>query len=171
MVDRAGSILYASAAASSITGEAGLFQIVGTSLVARHPSDNTRLRSALSRSGIFCERETFMASGCNSVTGHFVSVSHLHSGGNRSHVFLVVVQQCDGDEDFADGLRRLFRFSPGEIVISSALVDGLDYEQIAKLRGSKVNTIRTQINNMMLKTQTHGQRELVSLLTRIASIP
>jgi DNA-binding CsgD family transcriptional regulator len=63
-----------------------------------------------------------------------------------------------------DLLRRLFLLTAAEAELAGALCCGRTLDEAALERGTSINTIRSQIRSIFLKTGTKRQPELVSLL-------
>lgn len=63
-----------------------------------------------------------------------------------------------------DLVRRLFALSEAEAELSVALCCGKSMDDVAKARGTSLNTIKSQLKSTFLKTGTKRQSELVSLL-------
>ncbi|GAC1372315.1 MAG: hypothetical protein NVS3B3_06210 [Aquirhabdus sp.] len=61
-------------------------------------------------------------------------------------------------------IRRLFGLSEAEAMLSVALCSGRTLDDVAIERGTKMNTIKSQLKNIFIKTGTKRQSELVSLL-------
>jgi DNA-binding CsgD family transcriptional regulator len=64
-------------------------------------------------------------------------------------------------------LAKLYNFSPSEVRIAASIVAGHSPKECAATAGVSVNTVRTQLKSLMLKTDTHKQSELVALLSRL----
>lgn len=172
VVDKTAAVLYANAASAAVTGHEGALRNDDKTLAARNHADNIHLHHAIANASLKRERETFTINDFNAARPQFVSVVPFNGEGSQESEALVVVQKCEtAGEAFAQALRQLFRLSPSEIAIASALVDGTDAEHIAERRGAKVTTVRTQIAAIMLKTRTRRQGELVAMLSRVASLP
>lgn len=85
----------------------------------------------------------------------------------------VVVLIIDPEEDYAlpDGfLRKAFDLTPAESGVAKLLLSGQSVGEIARLRGSKIATIRSQLKKIFEKTDCAHQSELVSKLARAISI-
>ena len=172
VVDKSSTVLYANPASVSTMGNAGPFETVGNTLVARNQADSANLHLAVANASTKGERETFLINDFASDRMQLVSVLPLNGDDAPERDALVVVPKYDSaEENFANALRQLFRLSPGEVAIAGALVNGTDAEHIAEFRGAKVTTVRTQIAAIMLKTRTRRQGELVALLSRVAGLP
>lgn len=64
----------------------------------------------------------------------------------------------------ADLVRRLFALSEAEAELSVALCGGKTLDDVAQQRGTSINTVKSQLKSIFLKTGTKRQSELVSLL-------
>lgn len=64
----------------------------------------------------------------------------------------------------ACAVRTLRPLTPGEARVAVATGRGLTAEQIAQANAVSINTGRTQLRNIFLKTGTARQAELVSVL-------
>lgn len=65
----------------------------------------------------------------------------------------------------------LYRLTPAEARLASALLRGHSPEEYAGSAGIRISTVRTQLKALFLKTGTRRQAELVALLMRIPSLP
>lgn len=65
-------------------------------------------------------------------------------------------------------LQGVHGLTRAEAEVAGALADGLAIEQIAAARGSAVETVRSQVKQVMAKTGTHRQGEVVALVLRLA---
>lgn len=63
-----------------------------------------------------------------------------------------------------DSLRQLFGLTPAEAELVSLLMQGCSLKQIAAIRRSSLNTVRTQIRSVFRKTGTSRQGDLVRLI-------
>ena len=81
-----------------------------------------------------------------------------------TEVILVTRLSASWPAGVATLIRENFAMTPSEIDICEWIADGRTASQIAELRGASVATVRTQIKNIMAKTRTSAQPELVRLL-------
>jgi DNA-binding CsgD family transcriptional regulator len=68
-------------------------------------------------------------------------------------------------------LQQLYGFTPAETEIANGLATGFSPEGIASIRGASVETVRSQIKSLLLKTDTRRQIDLVRLLCRLPDSP
>lgn len=90
------------------------------------------------------------------------------SGDGRAMVLL-----CNGVElsDVLLGsLRELFKLSTAQAEIAIALGSGANINEVARERGVKRNTLRSQLASIMERTGTHRQAELVALIAKIGAL-
>jgi DNA-binding CsgD family transcriptional regulator len=65
-------------------------------------------------------------------------------------------------------LRLAFSLTPAEIRLAIGLLKGMSMQQIARLHGLSVGTLRNQLKTVFAKTRTRRQSELTVLLGRMA---
>lgn len=66
-------------------------------------------------------------------------------------------------------LRALFDLTPAEARIASLLIDGQSVDEISKLQSVSLNTVRTQLKSVFMKTGVDRQVDLVRLLGQRSS--
>jgi len=66
-----------------------------------------------------------------------------------------------------DRLARLFQLSPAEAAVVRAMVDGLSAGEIADLRGTKEDTVRSQFKAIYAKTGVRRRADLVRLAVSV----
>jgi DNA-binding CsgD family transcriptional regulator len=69
-----------------------------------------------------------------------------------------------------DVLQIGFGLTRCEAALAAALSSGMPPQQIAKLRGVGIGTVRGQLKSVFIKTATTRQSELVALLSRLAVV-
>jgi DNA-binding CsgD family transcriptional regulator len=62
-------------------------------------------------------------------------------------------------------LRQCYDLSPAEAKLATALLQGQTPGDYAQMRGISSNTVKTQLKQVLAKTGTHRQAELIQLLT------
>jgi DNA-binding CsgD family transcriptional regulator len=81
---------------------------------------------------------------------------------------MFVIDERLGPEASLRGrLQRLFGLTGAETDICLSLASGLKIHEIARQRGTSVQTIRTQLAASLAKTHTRRQSELSALVTRL----
>lgn len=60
-------------------------------------------------------------------------------------------------------LAALFMLSPAEAEVARAMVDGLSASEIADMRGTSEDTVRSQFKSIYAKTGVHRRADLVRL--------
>jgi DNA-binding CsgD family transcriptional regulator/PAS domain-containing protein len=81
---------------------------------------------------------------------------------------LILATDPDHAVDFPDAvLRQIYGFTPAETEIANALMTGFSLDEIARLRSVSVATIRSQMKNLLGKTDTQRQGDLIRLLSTL----
>jgi DNA-binding CsgD family transcriptional regulator/PAS domain-containing protein len=88
----------------------------------------------------------------------------LHRNGEQGHVLLAMRPQDDGLVHSGDRLAALFGLSPTQAALALALYEGKTFEEIAEERRVKVTTLRTHFAQVLSRTGTRSQRDLMRLL-------
>lgn len=87
------------------------------------------------------------------------------SFGNDDPCAMVVIGDPNENSALdAEQLRALFSLTAAEARLSIALARGSTLEQYAGQVGLSINTVRTQLRNVLAKTGTHRQADLIRLL-------
>jgi DNA-binding CsgD family transcriptional regulator len=86
-------------------------------------------------------------------------------GAHEHERFLLLVElpRTDG-RGAAAAVAELFGLSPAEVRVLGGLLEGATPAEISGASGTKMNTIRTQISNLLMKTNTKSQSELLLLM-------
>ncbi|WP_179402230.1 helix-turn-helix transcriptional regulator [Burkholderia guangdongensis] len=104
-----------------------------------------------------------------------VRVAPVQAGelGAIASVPMAMLLVSDGEQGSAqvESLQALFGLTPAEARLASELANGDDLDTIAFRKGVSKHTIRSMLKTVMLKTSTHRQGELVSLVLRYAMVP
>jgi len=88
---------------------------------------------------------------------------------SRADAFLVVTPVGAPSAPPSSILTTLFDLTPAEARIARLLTEGHDVPEIARTGGVAVDTVRTQIKAILLKTGFHRQAELVGFLSGIGA--
>jgi DNA-binding CsgD family transcriptional regulator len=99
-----------------------------------------------------------------------VLVSPVHLAGQHESPVRILILATDPDQavDLSDAtLRQIYGFTPAETEIANALCTGFSLEAIAQLRRVSVATVRSQMKNVLGKTDTQRQGDLIRLLSTL----
>jgi len=78
-------------------------------------------------------------------------------------LLLIELPRTDG-RGAAAAVAELFGLSPAEVRVLGGLLEGATPAEISGASGTTMNTIRTQISNLLMKTNTRSQSELLLLM-------
>lgn len=79
---------------------------------------------------------------------------------------IIMVRDAGERVDITHMLTDLYGLTPSEALLATGLVNGLTVEEVALAHGVTLNTVRTQLKSVMIKTATSRQTELVALILR-----
>ncbi|MGH8682352.1 MAG: helix-turn-helix transcriptional regulator, partial [Burkholderiales bacterium] len=65
-----------------------------------------------------------------------------------------------------DGLSKIFKLTSSEHSVTDLLVNGADVRGVAEFRGTSIETVRSQLRRIFLKTGASSQLELVRLAVK-----
>jgi DNA-binding CsgD family transcriptional regulator len=170
LVDRNANVDYANLTAKSLVADGKSLTVVDHIFGGRHRDGAASLRAAV-------------VDTCVNGVGHaivmetgpsrpIVAVTMAFAGGrpadNRA---LVLLRSGIGPSDvLLSSLRELFKLSSSEAEIAVALGAGANINEVARERGVKRNTLRSQLASIMERTGTHRQAELVALVAKIDAL-
>ena len=81
---------------------------------------------------------------------------------------LILATDPDRAIDLPDAvLRQIYGLTPAETGIANALLSGASLDQAAQLRSVSVATVRSQMKNLLGKTNTQRQGDLIRLLSTL----
>ncbi|HWA69604.1 MAG TPA: PAS domain-containing protein [Rhizomicrobium sp.] len=165
LVDAKGAVLYANDTAR-VCAAAALTRAEHALPVQDH-RDIARLRQAI---GNACENEGQHAI-VTGEAGAEPGVAVIVPLTGERNCALVLMRGKTGIKQLLPNiLRELFNLSAAEAEVAVALWRGADINQVARDRGVKRNTLRSQLASIMERTRTHRQAELVALVGRIDAI-
>jgi DNA-binding CsgD family transcriptional regulator len=90
--------------------------------------------------------------------------------GPQPSVLLTVAVPRTGSEIDPTLLGSLFELTPAEVRLAAELMKGTDLAHAAAVQHLSITTIRSHLNAIFTKTNTHRQAELVELLLRVTSL-
>jgi len=88
---------------------------------------------------------------------------------NQPAILCIYVMGIDWDEGLELLLSDAFSLTSSELQVARGLCEGRKQEEIAKERNRSLYTIRTQVKNLLQKTGTSSQIDLVRLVITMAS--
>ncbi len=179
VLDRAGQILHANAAARTMLEAEDGFAATSAGLAGATPAVTARLRATLADA---CFR-----------TGHTAASGALRlpRPSGRPALALVALPLRPGGSEAVQGwgdapsvlvcitdpeantrlpqaqLVALFGLTQAEAALAGGLLAGQELRDIAEQSGRSINTVRSQLATLMAKTDTGRQAELVRLLSRL----
>lgn len=77
---------------------------------------------------------------------------------------IVMARDPEATTALAETLQQLFALTPAEASVSRALAAGASLEEIAAASGVSVNTVKTHLHRVYVKTATKRQGELIALI-------
>lgn len=89
---------------------------------------------------------------------------------NTEGLVLVVTTEFYWAPELNQTLEEVFTLSSAERSVVQALVEGKDAKAIADLRGTSVDTVRTQIRAILGKTKSRSQSELIRLVLSLRDV-
>lgn len=93
----------------------------------------------------------------------------LAAAGDLPIALLLVRGPESASRSPGDLLAKLYRLTPAEAALASALADGSSLADYADGRGLSQNTVRNQLRAVFFKTGTSRQGELVALIGRLSA--
>jgi DNA-binding CsgD family transcriptional regulator len=84
-----------------------------------------------------------------------------------ARALLILSDLSSKSTPFPDLPSQSFGLSPAEARLASLIAAGVSPEQSAKKLGIARETARTQLKAVFSKTHTHGQGELIAVLSRL----
>jgi DNA-binding CsgD family transcriptional regulator len=180
VVDASGRILVCNAAAEQILRQRDGLMRIGDLLTTNRPAETRTLAREIATVAVPD------GEGAAPGAGHGVARATRPSGlppyvllvapfatadGGSGPAALVVVSDLDVPvPDYGRHLSLAFELTDAEIRVARALLDGQTPAEIARARGVRMSTVRSQVKAIFAKTGTARQTELVRLLSRMPSL-
>jgi DNA-binding CsgD family transcriptional regulator len=177
VLDRSGRVLYANRAAETVLGAQDGLRTVQGVLATADSTTSQRLAAAIR-----------MAAGPEQSRGSSLAVPR--PSGRRpfavqvtpcrperiglfpapARVLLTVADLDAGIGPGAAALREMFGLSRAQIAVAVLLAEGREPRAIASILGISLFTVRRHLADVMEKTETHTQAQLVRLLVTLSDI-
>lgn len=171
-----GTVLFANAAARAIAGALdGLSLGNGQAGVsAARPSETNRLRAMIARAALTTVGRGECSGGAMSLSRpsqrrpYVIVVSPLSPRSIAAPVALVLIRDPEEHRPVSrDILMQLFRLTGAEARLALELGAGASLGQAAERFAVSINTVRTQLRQVLTKTDSKRQADLVRLLSRL----
>jgi DNA-binding CsgD family transcriptional regulator/PAS domain-containing protein len=178
LVDPAGTVLFANRAAKRLLDSRDGIALERGRLQASTAALTNELRGVIARAA-GCGGSDGVRRGGSATLPRAgderpldVVVSPLGVGADSRHGATAVLLVKDPHvprAGLACGFMRLYRLTPAESRVAEMLVEGRSLQEIAAVAGTSLETVRTQLKQVLAKTGTRRQSELVGLLLRGAA--
>lgn len=177
LLDEHGEIVFLNSAADRLTREADGIRIYNNQI---SPTDNTSrmaLRALILAAAARNQQDPGGAiklerrSGSRPLQVLVTPFRPMDTRRSNARV-LILVTDPEQKVNFPDAiLRALYDLTPAETEIANGLLTGFSLEEVALLRKVSVATVRSQMKNLMGKTNTNRQSELIRLLSALPKTP
>ena len=149
-----------------ITSNSGLHSVMGN-LVATKPVDRHKLSNLISNAAITNGRGGQML--LNSESPKYIFVTPITPKSTIANnwqipLALIIINESDNVRSQLEFFKSLYHFTPAELRLAQALLNGISVDKYAQEMGVTINTIRTQLSALFKKTNTSRQGELIALL-------
>jgi DNA-binding CsgD family transcriptional regulator len=181
ITDSEGKILVGNALASKILSHCDGLKCSGGHLTCPASSESHRMKLMLAAAAAITAGHSKHAGTSMTVSRPsgrrslelFISPLRKRSAGwmKVSGVLVVITDPDDAGELSHEALKELFGLTPAEVRLASALGAGMSLARAAESFGVAVETVRTQLKSIFLKTGTKRQSELARLLATSARSP
>lgn len=158
LCDARGEVQWMNRSARALTDGTRELLVHGGLLRARQPSATRALHDEIALAG---PAPRFLALGEGPQALHVAL--RAHGGNDEAGVLLALTRTTDAASVPLDAWCRLLGLTRAEAALVATLVAGGTVEQHAQLRGTSAGTVRGQLKQVLAKTGTHRQAELVRL--------
>jgi DNA-binding CsgD family transcriptional regulator/PAS domain-containing protein len=181
LIDHASRIVFANRSASEILQQGDGLVCDRGHLRANRSADTSRLRAAIANAVATSTGDSLSAGGVITLGRPsparplqlIVSPLPARSEADLSNRGLAILFVIDPDRAPSSELelfRRLYSFSRAEASVARLLVEGRSVNEISELLFVSVSTVRFHLKQLLAKTGTHRQSELVRLLSATAQV-
>lgn len=159
------------AAEALVSGPAPRLRLAGGRLAGRNPQEDAAVAGFVARA-VSVESRTdapppvvLRGQGFPLVLESMAAPPFRHGFG-FAPCAIAVVRSGEGRAGALSTVRAAFGLTPAEVDVVAALCDGKSPDEIAIERGVSIDTIRSQIRGLLVKTGARRQPELVALIAR-----
>jgi DNA-binding CsgD family transcriptional regulator/PAS domain-containing protein len=171
--DRRGRVLFANAAAEALAASGGALQLQRR----ERPLGAARRSDAAALQALIADAATGGPGGAVRLEGAagervFALVTPLppRVGAGEPQALVLLRAADDPPACDAAGLRQLFGLTRAEAEVALALLGDRSLAEIGEARGVSEATLRTQLAQVLRKTETTSQRQLVRLLGQLPPV-
>lgn len=170
ILDRTGLVRQANTAGEALLSSATLLELRGGHIVPCHAQQEPAFRHLLLRA-----TDSALPEACQGAFGAapgamwIAEFLPLVGGHLAGCAMLTVIDRAAGRQrgDVPALLREVHGLTRAEAEVACALGEGFGIDEIAARRGSAVETVRAQLKQIMAKTGTRKQSEVVALVLRL----
>ena len=178
LVDRRGKVLFANESARRLLGSRDGLAIEREQLLAATPSLTAELRRLIARAtgagadgdprsgGAMAVPRRGNPRPLDVVVAPLASSPPSMEARAAAALFLGDPSESPPSAHLGPALRCLYGLTPAEARVAELLVRGMSPHEIASACGTSLETVRTQVKQVLSKTDTRRQSQLVALLLR-----
>jgi DNA-binding CsgD family transcriptional regulator/PAS domain-containing protein len=182
LVDHTSRVVFANRSASDILEKKdGLISYKGQ-LRAHRPQDTSRLHGAIAHAVAASKRETLTPGGMIAlgrpsparplqlIVSPVPAASDAEPSKSQPLAIVFVIDPDRAPSTEVELFRGLYGFSRAECSVARLLVEGHTVNEISELLFVSVSTVRFHLKQLLAKTGTHRQSELVRLLSATTQV-
>lgn len=171
IVDRLGRLRRANASAEAMLWGGRRLAARGHSVLPADDRQASAFRDLLARATDPAQPEACQGAFGQSPQGLWIAEFLPLVSGHLAGCAMITITDRgagSGRGNLAAHLRSLYALTRAEGEVAAALADGLSIDEIADARGSSPNTVRAQVKQVLAKTGTRRQSEVVALVLRLS---
>ena len=178
--DPAGGVVRLNQAAIAMLHDGSVLRVVSGRLIASMPAQTKTLHQLIRQVTAAVDPNAPNAS-CTIVEDRFGSRYGVMITRLRDHpmemantsdpIALITVNSLEQQAGSDRTLIRIFGLTPTEAKLASDVAAGRRLDTLAKERGVRMSTLRTQMRSIYSKTRTSRQAELAHLITSLPKLP
>ncbi len=174
--DRHGVLIHTNPAAERLLSAGGAVMAIGGRLTGADPRSAERIGEALRRAcapplGIASYLSVYGQPG-NPVQMHFepVGAHPVHRSPAPEFIAMVMIGTPDLGVHRSAALQAMFGLTRAEARVARGLAQGRTLEQIRRLNGVSITTLRTQLARLYEKTGATNQAQLVAMVRTLPGV-
>ncbi len=163
LLTQAGRIIYGSPPSTGLGQHGKLFRVEAGVLHTNRENEDQALHHAMASLAAGREADTVCL---RSREGFVVAILDMQLLTGRGLVALRITNMEVSPTDSATRFGRVFGLTRAEASVTASLLAGNSLAEIAKLHGTGIETVRTQIKRVRGKTGVDSQIQLMGILAR-----